>query len=363
LSNAGSDLYPLCMNESVFISYSRQDAAVAEELHAFFSQLGLDVFRDVEGLNGGEDWRHRILDAAKRARAFVFLSSAASLSGRPMIEEELEIARAKLLVDGRFTFLTIRLDETDLRDWMLRIQFRRWQDEDLFTRLAATVNAMLDPASDAVTPLSRNVFLNTRPTAVEYETAACSYRYSVPSVAIVGDRHVADEVNALIRGRIAEVVLRMRGFTEGGPVEKNAMPSMIVVDLIDADVSEDNVGLSFEHFTYSSGAAHPTHDFVAINIGRSPWGLVEAHVLPADLPELSGLIADAVEAEGHEFLWERDVLVRSLQEFDYGRYTVFTATGVKLLFPDLAIGAHVNGPSILEVDDPDVLRLLRGYRN
>lgn len=348
------------MSTSIFISYAREDSAVADEILTYFTQLGLDVFRDIEGLNGAEDWRRHILDAAKRSRLFVFLSSAVSLTRGGMIDEELEIAQAKLLVDDDFLFLTIRIDDTPLRDWMLSRQYRSWRDEDLFGRLTIVVNGMLDAEAQSVKQLSKNVFLNTRPRTVEYETAACSYSYEVPSVAIVGDRHVADEVNGVVRGRVAEAVLRMRGYTEGQPLREGAMPSMIVVGLIDADISDDNLGLSFEHFTSFSSAAHPNHDFMAINVSRSPWGLAEANVRPSDLPELANLIADAVQAEGYEFLWEREMLVSSLERFEYDRYTVFIAGGARLLFSDLAIGPYVNGPSIFETRDRRVLCLLRG---
>jgi hypothetical protein len=324
------------------------------------SALPGSILNGNQQLNGAEDWRRHILDAAKRSRLFVFLSSAVSLSKGGMIDEELEVAKAKLLVDDDFLFLTIRIDDTRLRDWMLTRQYRSWQDDDLFSRLTVVVNGMLDPEAESVRQLSKNVFLNTRPRTVEYETAACSYSYEIPSVAIVGDRHVADEVNGVIRGQVAEAVLRMRGYTEGEPLREGAMQSMIVVGLIDADICDDNLGLSFEHFTSFSGAAHPNHDFIAVNVRRSPWGLVEANVRPDDLQELAGLIADAVQAEGHEFLWDRDMLISSLVEFEYDRYTVFFDGGVKLLFGDLAIGPYVNGPSILETKNPRVQQILTG---
>ena len=348
------------MSESVFISYAREDSEAASEVFVFFAQLGLDVFRDVEGLVGAEDWREHILGAAKRSRLFVFLASATSLSKGGMIDEELDVARAKLLLDDDFLFLTIRLDGTPLRDWMGSRQYLSWQAADLFDRVTQVVNRMLDPDNESVRRLSANVYLNARPRTVEYETDACSYRYSVPSIAIVGDRYVADEVNALIRGRIAEAVLRMRKYSEAIPIREGTMQGMIVVDLIDADVSENNVGLSFEHFTYSSGAAHPNHDFIAINIGRSPWGLVEAEVRADDLPELARLVANAVKSGESEFLWDHEQLVSALERFEYDRYTVFVDGGAKLMFPDYAIGAYVNGPSVLQTGDKRVVRLLHG---
>lgn len=64
---------------SVFLSYSREDAANAAAVEADLGAAGCDVWRD-RRLSGGEDWWNAILERIRRADAFSALVSATSVT-------------------------------------------------------------------------------------------------------------------------------------------------------------------------------------------------------------------------------------------------------------------------------------------
>jgi hypothetical protein len=74
-----------------FVSYSRVDAVVAEALRAQLHVRGMNVWLDVEGIVGGENWKARITRAIEVCKAFIFLVSPDSLHSAVCAEE---LARA-----------------------------------------------------------------------------------------------------------------------------------------------------------------------------------------------------------------------------------------------------------------------------
>lgn len=345
------------MTISVFVSYAREDQSFSDEIFAFLEQLGLDVFRDVDGLVGGESWHDHILRKAEEARLFIFLASSASINKPGMVQEELAIARRKLDTGGEFKFIVIRLDETTLQDWMYHRQFLEAQDVALMEKIVRATNDLIQGDESAIVGLSGKAFVNQRPNEVRYsDQTGCSYWYSIPSISIVGDRFAAAELNSAVRGRVAELVLNMKGWVAAEPRWQNEN-SMIVVTPIAVDVSTKYLALSFEHFAHFGSAAHGQHNFMTISLRRDPWSLKHVALRDEDRPRLIELVIAGIPTD-EEMLWEHAELVESLGRFDFASHTVFLDSGVRIFFPDHVLGPYVMGPRVLDFAGEEIVSIM-----
>ncbi len=64
---------------SVFISYARQDVAVAEQVEAFLRAAGVRVFRDRKDIHSGDNWPHVIEQELRQCQRMVLLLSGHSM--------------------------------------------------------------------------------------------------------------------------------------------------------------------------------------------------------------------------------------------------------------------------------------------
>lgn len=93
----------------LFVSYSRQDAALVRPLVRFLRATGSEVFVDVESLDYGSNWRLQLDEAiAGASRFLLFWSRAAAGSGE--IEHEWRTA----LAQPDLPIVPVLLDETPL---------------------------------------------------------------------------------------------------------------------------------------------------------------------------------------------------------------------------------------------------------
>lgn len=130
---------------AVFLSYSHKDERI-REIEAALTLSGIGVFRDLNSISLGSDWRRSIEDAIRQAAVFVYLHSAAAAESRE-VRKEIRIALdckapgegaiVALLKKGevlpaddlfrqmaRYQYFTLqkRIRKPDLRDLVMRIQ-------------------------------------------------------------------------------------------------------------------------------------------------------------------------------------------------------------------------------------------------
>lgn len=74
------------MASDIFLSYCRADRPLAEQFVSTAAARGLEVWFDEE-IEGGEDWREKIVEALGAARALVILFSDHSNASRQLIKE------------------------------------------------------------------------------------------------------------------------------------------------------------------------------------------------------------------------------------------------------------------------------------
>jgi hypothetical protein len=74
------------MDAQLFLSYCRADRQLAEQFVRAATERGVTVWFD-EKIEGGEDWRHSIVDALAKAKALVILFSEHSNASDQLIKE------------------------------------------------------------------------------------------------------------------------------------------------------------------------------------------------------------------------------------------------------------------------------------
>lgn len=79
----------------VFLSYSRKQSDVAEEVQLALAGLGHEVFYDRDALRAGKEFHSRIREEIDRSEAFVFLISPQSVSKGSYARTELKFAKEK----------------------------------------------------------------------------------------------------------------------------------------------------------------------------------------------------------------------------------------------------------------------------
>jgi hypothetical protein len=75
-----------------FISYAREDRAVALQIYRDLSALGARPWIDVEDLLGGQEWKRAITHAISESSHFIALISAKSVSKQGFVQKELRQA-------------------------------------------------------------------------------------------------------------------------------------------------------------------------------------------------------------------------------------------------------------------------------
>jgi hypothetical protein len=82
-----------CNLAAVFLSYSRIDGTIADEIARVLSELGVRCFRDVDALTPGEDFETKVLAALAECAAVLVVISPASLQST-WVSYELGYGRA-----------------------------------------------------------------------------------------------------------------------------------------------------------------------------------------------------------------------------------------------------------------------------
>lgn len=74
-------------DNNVFLSYTLSDKALAEKLTRKLEEAGQSVWIDVEDIRYADNWKDAVWPALERAKAVLFVTSAASLASRNCLEE------------------------------------------------------------------------------------------------------------------------------------------------------------------------------------------------------------------------------------------------------------------------------------
>jgi hypothetical protein len=118
----------------VFLSYAREDLALAQVVKAGIEARGLSVWFDLEGIVAG-DWTKRVTSGLNEARAMVVLLTPASFRSDP-VQKELAFAEAKRV--PILPVSTVDYDTDQLPDWYV------YRHESLHRRVIGDATRSID---------------------------------------------------------------------------------------------------------------------------------------------------------------------------------------------------------------------------
>jgi len=107
---------------SVFISYKREEAAIAEILHGALVKEGFDVWWD-EDLQCGQAWAEKLDEAVRDAACIVVLWSERSVASQWVRHEASQAIARDVYAPCRIGLVQLdspydRIQATDLIDWV-----------------------------------------------------------------------------------------------------------------------------------------------------------------------------------------------------------------------------------------------------
>ena len=81
-----SDVSP-DLDKDIFISYSRKDAEIVKAIYEWLEKAGYNCWLDVDGMFSGVSYKKVIVDAIKRSKVLLFMSSENSNMSRNVVSE------------------------------------------------------------------------------------------------------------------------------------------------------------------------------------------------------------------------------------------------------------------------------------
>ena len=88
----------------MFISYSRTDSEVVKQIYGWLEKAGYNCWLDVDGMFSGVSYKKVIVDAIKRSKILLFMSSKNSNRSRNVVSE------VSIAVEYGKKIMPVRLD-------------------------------------------------------------------------------------------------------------------------------------------------------------------------------------------------------------------------------------------------------------
>lgn len=92
------------IEKDIFISYSRKDAEIVKAIYEWLERAGYKCWMDVDGMYSGVSYKKVIVDAIKRSKVLLFMSSENSNKSRNVVSE------VSIAVEHGKKIIPIRLD-------------------------------------------------------------------------------------------------------------------------------------------------------------------------------------------------------------------------------------------------------------
>lgn len=92
------------MDKDIFISYSRKDAEIVKTIYEWLEKAGYKCWLDIDGMFSGVSYKKVIVDAIKRSKVLLFMSSENSNKSRNVVSE------VSIAVEYGKKIIPVRLD-------------------------------------------------------------------------------------------------------------------------------------------------------------------------------------------------------------------------------------------------------------
>ena len=106
----GEEVAPPDQDKDIFISYSRKDSEIVKAIYGWLENAGYKCWLDIDGMYSGISYKQVIVDAIKRSKVLLFMSSENSNKSRNVVSE---IAVA---IEYGKSVIPVRLDMTHYND-------------------------------------------------------------------------------------------------------------------------------------------------------------------------------------------------------------------------------------------------------
>lgn len=136
---------------NVFISYSRKDATIANQISNAFDEASISYFIDRNGILSGQDFVNVIIKAIRESSIFLFLASQNSYASSITIDEVFEALDG--VASGNILFITYIIDKSelpiDLRFRLRRYNWRTLEEHPVNSVLIPDIMELLNKTSNA----------------------------------------------------------------------------------------------------------------------------------------------------------------------------------------------------------------------
>lgn len=136
----------------VFLSYSRQDGDVAENIYNCLTRDGFKVWFDKKNLEIGQDWNLEIVKAIRQSVAIIILLSSHSVNKRGYFQKELKrsLEVAEEIPEGGIYILPVKLDNCAVPEALTKYQWCQYQDENGYDQLSRALEQALHNYSERI---------------------------------------------------------------------------------------------------------------------------------------------------------------------------------------------------------------------
>ena len=131
---------------NVFISYTRRDAIVAQEIYDRLVSEGYTVWMDKKSLSPGQDWRTEIEKAIRACDVFIACLSNYSVNKTGFVQAELKKALeiAELMPEGRVFIIPVRLDNCQVPHSLEKLHWLDYFEADSQGNLLGAIQNRVD---------------------------------------------------------------------------------------------------------------------------------------------------------------------------------------------------------------------------
>jgi len=121
----------------VFISYSRDDLVIAEEIYQFLLSNNYNVWMDKHNLIPGQDWEAEIRKNIKSSDFFIACLSPRSVTKRGYVQKELKLGLLVLdqIPEDKIFFIPIRIEDCEMPESLSSRQWLDWSNADAKEKL------------------------------------------------------------------------------------------------------------------------------------------------------------------------------------------------------------------------------------
>jgi hypothetical protein len=369
------------MTLNVFISYAKENQTIAENYYTWLEKEGFSPWLDIKKLKGGQNWELEIDRALQKANVVVLLMSSTSVNKRGFVQREVKDALDNLRYKRPedIYIIPIKIEQCDVPDYISnKIQFIDNINNENFEHIK---NSLLLAAEQQ--EISIDIGIMFGPYLIQNKEIRESWDdnlgydidISYPSFNDGVNKKSLPELNSFFSGRAIKKLIKLRqdkleqydNIAEWHADLKNEYSEGFGI----AFASKNLLSLSFDEYSYFSGAAHGNFDFQTFNFDTRD-SLIELrleHLFRCDTNYLERISDLTIKKLCQEY-WERtgeNANEEDMEMFKEGASPngdnfenfLITENGIIFLFPPYQVSSYAMGKWSIEIPYFELRDLLK----